>query len=170
MAKRVLLRKTNGDGEYLAGNGSGAARVEPNRLLAVAQIGTDQTATYANSAAANTQVIISVTKATYPAQRHQIVIYNPSTVTDLTVKIFGKCLVLGDSVVDIDGTTTTTKSSLYDSFTVPKKQSITGTTINTYVKEIEGIFADTDLRIVVSNDTVLGASDGFSAYVRVKSV
>jgi len=133
---------------------------QSERLLSVTQIGDDQAVAFANSALINTQVNVDIVKPATFSQRYQIVVYNPSTVTDLTVKIFGKCLTFGGD----------TRYSFYDSFTVLKSQAITGTTINTYVKEIEGIFADTDLRLVVSNVTGLGAADGFSAYVRVKAV
>ena len=63
-----------------------------------------------------------------------------------------------------------TRYALIDALTIPKAQTVTGTAINTYLKLIEGVFAGADLRLTFSNDTVLGAANGFSAYVRVGEV
>jgi hypothetical protein len=122
------------------------------------QVGTDQTATYANSALINTQVTIDIAAPTYAKQRYKIVVYNPSTVTDLTIKIMSTETSLGAG----------TRYAFLDSMTVPKSAAYTGTTINAYEKEVEGIFTGAALRLVVSNDTALGGSDGFSAYIRVR--
>ncbi len=129
-------------------------------ILAVAQIGTDQEVAFANSAPQDTQVAVDITKPDNPSQRNQVSVYNPSTVTDLTIKLFAKELTFGGG----------TQYTFIDFITVPKSQTITGTTINAYIKEFESLFAGVDLRLVISNDTVLGVADAFSAYVRVKAV
>ncbi len=126
-------------------------------------VGEDNAAAFAHSAAANTQVTIDIPNSTiFPSPRDRCVIevYNPSTVTDLTIKIFAKALALGAG----------TRYALIDTVTIPKSQTITGTTINAYLKIIEGMFVGEDLRLVVSNDTILGAAEGFTAYVRVREV
>jgi hypothetical protein len=122
------------------------------------QIDTDKTATFANSAPANTQVNVDIVKPLATKQRYMLTVYNPSTVTDLTVKIFGVCKALGGA----------TRYAYLDTMVVPKSQAITGTTVSAYSKEIEGIFNGKDLRLVVSNDTALGAAEGFSASIRVE--
>lgn len=124
------------------------------------QIGTDQTATWANSAAANTQVSVTITKPTVPVGEYELIIYNPSTVTDLTVKVFAVETALGGG----------TRDALVTTVSIPKSQSVTGTTINTQAKFLHGIFNASDCKLVLSNDLILGASDGFSAYVRLREV
>lgn len=124
------------------------------------QIGTDQTITWANSDAANTQKTVTFTKPAIPVSEYELIIYNPSTITDITVKIFNVETALGGS----------NRDALLTSINIPKAQTITGTTINTHVKLISGIFNGSNCKLVLSNDTVLGASDGFSAYVRLREV
>ena len=124
------------------------------------QIGTDQTATWANSAAANTQVSVTITKPTVPLSEYELVVYNPSTVTDITVKIFSVETSLGGG----------TRDAQITSVSIPKSQAVTGTTINTQAKFLHGIFNGADVKLAMSNDTVLGVADGFSAYVRLREV
>lgn len=124
------------------------------------QIGTDQTITWANSDAANTQKTVTFTKPAIPVSEYELIIYNPSTITDITVKIFNVETALGGSDRD----------ALLTSVTIPKAQAMTGTTINTHIKLISGVFNGGDCKLVLSNDTVLGASDSFSAYVRLREV
>jgi hypothetical protein len=128
--------------------------------LSGAQVGTDQTVTWANSDAANTQKTVTFTKPAIPVSEYELIIYNPSTITDITVKIFNVETALGGSDRD----------ALLTSVTIPKSQTLTGTTINTHIKLISGMFNGGDCKLVLSNDTVLGASDGFSAYVRLREV
>lgn len=135
-------------------------KVEVSGIITAMQIGTDQAVAFANSAAINTQVNVDFTKPTVSKPRYKIAVYNPSTVTDLTVKIFSVALDFGGG----------TRYDFIDSFVIPKSQVITGTTINAYTKFIEGLFVGTDLRLVVSNNTVLGTAEGFSAYIRLREV
>jgi hypothetical protein len=124
------------------------------------QISTDQTVTWANSNVVNTQKTVTFTKPTAPISEYEIIIYNPSTVTDLTVKVFAVETALGGG----------TRDALVTTVSIPKSQSVTGTTINTQAKFLHGIFNASDCKLVLSNDLILGASDGFSAYVRLREV
>jgi hypothetical protein len=124
----------------------------------------DKTAVFANSAAANTQktIDISLDKSLIAGikTKCQIAVYNPSTVTDLTVKIMSKESDFGGDV----------RYCLLDTWTVAKAATVTRTALNAYLKNFEGMFNGTDLRLVVSNVTILGASDGFTAWVRVREL
>ena len=128
--------------------------------VAETQVETDQDLTWANSASANTQKTYTFTKPTNPLSKYELIVYNPSTVSDLTVKIFAKELALKEDI----------RNGYITMFTVPKAQAFTGTTINTYVKTLEGIFNGTDCIVVVSNDTILGGSDGFIATIRLREL
>lgn len=126
-------------------------------------IGADNAVAFAHSALVNTQVAIDIPVNTvFPSPRDRCVleVYNPSTVTDITIKLFAKALALGGG----------TRYCLIDTVTIPKSQAITGTTINAYLKIFEGLFISEDLRIVVSNDTALGAAEGFTATARIREV
>jgi hypothetical protein len=141
-------------------NADGSADVKLTGSITAVQIGTDQAAVFANSDAANTQVNVDFTKPTASKPRYALSVYNPSTVTDITIKLFSVSLTF------VGGT----RYSLIDTIIIPKSQAITGTTVNSYKKFIEGLFVGADLRLVVSNNTVLGAAEGFSAYVRLREV
>ncbi len=140
----------------------GSTWTQVKNLVAVsgsqAQIGVDQAAAFANSATQYTQVNVDFAAPATTRPRYKITVYNPSAVTDLTIKVMSKALSLGGD----------TRYSLIDIIVIPKSQSITGATVNSYVKFIEGIFVGTDLRLIVCNNTALGASDGFSAYIRIR--
>lgn len=126
-------------------------------------IGADNAVAFAHSALINAQVNVDIpTNAIFPSPRERCTIeaYNPSTVTDLTIKI---CTVESDLGGDV-------RYCLIDTVTIPKSQSITGTTINAYLKLIEGMFVGAGIRLVVSNNTALGAAEGFTAYVRLREV
>jgi hypothetical protein len=123
--------------------------------------GTDPTAVFANSAGANTQATpITITKPTNVSQMHQISVYNPSTVTDLTVKVFTVATSLGGGDRDV----------LVDTITIPKAQSVTGTTINSYAETIYNWMNLGNGKIQISNNTALGAAEGFTATVRVREI
>ena len=124
------------------------------------QIGTDQTITFANSDPANTQKTNTVTKPAKPIEEYEFIVYNPSTVTDLTVKVFSVQASLGGD----------TRDALITTLSIPKSQTISGTAINTYASYLHGIFNGTNCKFVFSNDTVLGVADGFSAYFRLNEV
>lgn len=124
------------------------------------QVGADQTITFSNSDPANTQVTNTITKPDNPVDEYELVVYNPSTVTDLTVKVFSVQASLGGG----------SRDALITTLSIPKSQTITGTSINTYSHYLHGIFNGTNCKLVFSNDTVLGGSDGFSAYFRLQEV
>lgn len=117
-------------------------------------------AIYAAEAAANTQVTLDLTSPASPVSKYEITIYNPSTVTALTVKAFCTEATLGGD----------TRYGYLTSWPVLASQAITGTTINTYSVVLSYPFVGTNLRLVISNDTVLGVGEGFTAEVRVRAV
>jgi hypothetical protein len=122
------------------------------------KVGADQNAAFANSAAVNTQVTVNIAKPASVKNVYKFGVYNPSTVTDLTVKVFNvEPSLAGGDRLELVGT-----------FTVPKTQSMTGTTVSMMAAAFEGCFVGTNVRLIVSNNTVLGASDGFSASIRVR--
>ena len=123
-------------------------------------IGNDNAITFANNAAANTQVNVDIAQPTVVKTRYALVTYNPSTVTDLTVKVFAVETSLAAA----------TRYALLTTISVGKSATVTGTTVNTRLNIIEGLFVGSALRLVVSNDTVLGAAEGFSAYARLREV
>lgn len=131
-------------------------------LLSGEQIGEDLSFVFANSAAANTQSVATVQvpaegmTTNDPLQAYKIAVHNPSTVTDLTVKLL---------TVEADFA-----DCLLDTLTVPKAQAVTGTTISAHEFLVGGIFCGGNLKIVISNDTVLGGADGFTAKIRIREV
>jgi hypothetical protein len=133
-------------------------------LVSGRKIGSDNAIVFANSALVNTQVSvdIAIDKTTLPGARPRFTleVYNPSTVTDLTVKLMSKALALGGAARDC----------LIETIIIPKSQAITGTTVNTYLNLLEGLFIGDDLKLIVSNNTALGAAEGFTAYARVREV
>jgi hypothetical protein len=133
-------------------------------LVSGTKIGPDNAIVFANNALVNTQVNVDVTPdistIPYPKTRSLLLVYNPSTITDLTIKIFAKETAFGGDV----------RYCLIDTVSIPKSQSITGTTVNAYEKIFEGLFSGSSVRLVVSNDTALGAAEGFTAYARLREV
>ncbi len=113
--------------------------------------------TYANSASADTQVVKTIPLYSYPSYRHLVLVYNPSTVTDLTMKILYVSTTIGGSAYDI----------FVDQVSIPKAQTLTGTALVGKAVIIEGLINGMDAKLIFSNDTVLGGSDGFSAYYEV---
>lgn len=124
------------------------------------QLGADLQFVFANEASANTQKTKTIDKPSKPIRNHKFIIYNPSTVTDLTVKFFN----VESSLGGVD------REAYVSSVVVPKSQSTTGTTINTYEVIVEGLFTGGDVKLVLSNNTALGVTDGFTATVRVREV
>ena len=129
-------------------------------VLRETQTGDDQTITWDNSDAANTQKSCSFTKPAKPIEEYELIVYNPSTVSDLTLKLFA-------IETDLAGDT---RDALITTIPILKSQVMTGTTVNTYAKIIHGIFNGVDCKLVVSNDTALGAAEGFSATIRLREV
>jgi hypothetical protein len=122
---------------------------------------TDPTAVFANNATANTQATaITITKPDSVSQMHQISVYNPSTVSDLTVKVFTVATGLGGGDRDV----------LVDTLIIPKAQAVSGTTIVAYAETVYNWMNLGNGKIVVSNNTALGAAEGFTATVRVREI
>ena len=114
------------------------------------QVGQDATATWANSAAANTEQNVDVAQPDNLRSRYRVQIHNPSLVTALTVVV--------RHVVSLGGTARYAKVT---EFVVPA-----GATVETLV---EALFGGTDgTRVVLSNDTALGTTDGFTADVAIR--
>lgn len=135
--------------------------IPTKRFLSQTQIGADIDFTFANSAVINTNATaIDITKPSLPSEEYMLTIYNPSTVSDLTVKIFAIASSLAGG----------TKYAYITNLTVPKSASIFGTTVNTYSFYVHGIFNNSDCRIIISNNTALGVSDGFTGTLRVREV
>jgi len=113
-------------------------------------------ATWANSAAAATVVNLDYAQeVSGPNGRgYAVTIYNPSTVTALTVKAQGKETFAGTArYADI----------LPTSWAVPP-----ASTKQFYVDP--GFLAGEGGRLVLTNDTVLGGADAFTAKVRVRQI
>jgi hypothetical protein len=89
-----------------------------------------------------------------------MVFHNPSTETDLTVKVFNK-----------SGIGTETKNFI-GSFIIPAKQTITGTNIETDGRIIiQDLFlGNVDSELIISNNSVIGSSGAFTATVQVYAI
>jgi hypothetical protein len=132
-----------------------------NEVPSGVQVSTDRDITFANSALVNTQVTIDFTKPDQIRKKYELQVYNPSTITDLTVKVFH---------VEANVDSTNTRYSLVTSITIPKYQTVTGTAFGMYSTLLQNIFNGVNVRFVISNDTVLGGSDGFTAILRLKEL
>jgi len=108
--------------------------------------------------AANTQKTISISKPSLRTKRFLLVIYNPSTQTDLTCKLI--------SPREFDSSD---RNILLQQFTFIKKQTISGTAIDGEEKFFELGFTNSDLNIVLSNDTG-GTLTAFTAHYELYEV
>ena len=135
-------------------------------LLSGEQVGADVAFAFPASAAANLQVVAVIdmpaeaTGHNDPLQAYKIVVANPSAVTDLTLKLFTVEKNLGGSDRDC----------FLDSFDVPKAQTVSGTAIAAHEFLTGGVFCGGDLKLVLSNNSALGAGDGFAATLRIREV
>jgi hypothetical protein len=125
------------------------------------QLGADLQFVFTNEASANTQKTKTIDKPIGAGKNYKFLVHNPSTVTDLTLKFFDVEASLGA------GETT---DCYITSVIIPKAQTITGTEISAYSVIIEGCFTSDTIKIAASNNTVLGATEGFTATVRVREV
>jgi len=154
------LVKPDGVSEPLAGDDDGNLKVTTGS--GGAQLGSDIDFAFGAEDGANTQVVQIITAPETPAQEYAVVIHNPSTYSDLTVKAFAVELTL-------DGANT--RDAFITEWQIPKAQSISGTTIQTYLNLIHGAFMEADLKLVISNNTTLaGAAPAFIATARVRAV
>ena len=135
-------------------------------LISGEQVGEDISFAFANSSEANAQKVATVavpqeaTEQSDALQAYKFAIHNPSAVSALTVKLFTVEKSLGGA----------DRSCLLETIEVPKAQTIKGTAIDAYEYLVGGIFCGGDLKIVASNDTALGAAEGFTATIRIREV
>lgn len=119
---------------------------------------TDPTVVFANGDTANTQKTITLTKPSGTIKKyHRLVFHNPSTGTDLTVKVWNKASIGG-----------VTKYFM-GSFIVPAKATVTGTSIETDGRNIvkDLFMGNSDVELVISNNQVIGGAGAFTATVQV---
>jgi len=124
------------------------------------KVGDDIALAFANDAAANTQKTTTIAKPARQLEEYELIVHNPSTETDLTVKVFAVETALGGA----------TRDALIATLTVPKKQTTTGTSIEAHMRLLHGIFNGADCKLVVSNDTLVGAAGAFTATARLREV
>jgi hypothetical protein len=122
------------------------------RLVQGTQIGSDMTAAWANNAAANTSVTIDIVKPLIPIMSYELTVYNPSTESDLTINVYQKKTALGGG-------------DRYAFLTALNYQKTTTT-----AKVLEPLFCGGDVRLIISNDTLIGAAGAFTATLRLESV
>ncbi|MDO8472825.1 MAG: hypothetical protein Q7T05_03305 [Dehalococcoidia bacterium] len=113
------------------------------------------TAVWANNAGQNTEVTNDITLPTIrtPEDVYQVVVTNPSAVSAITVKV---CVKL-----------TPVSNARYPELTlfgVPVSKT------NGYARNIQGLAAGEAIRLILSNDTALGAADGFTAEIGIRKV
>lgn len=110
------------------------------------------TAVWANSASANTAKTATLTKPLNPLSEYEIIVYNPSTESDLTCKVYNTELALdGDS-----------RDALLTTLSFPK-------TVAT-IRLVHGLFNGCNGKLIFTNDTVIGGSGGFTATYRIREV
>lgn len=114
------------------------------------QLETDKSISFANSAPANTENIIVFFKPSILLSEYEIIVHNPSTITDLTIKIYNIQQNLGG----------TDRDSYINAIAIPKAR-----TTSVFVK---GMFNGTDSKLIIMNDTLLGVGDGFTSTIRIR--
>lgn len=135
--------------------GSIDARI--SRDVSGAVVSRQTTGAWANNAAANTvKSLTQISSPAYPVQNYLINVVNPSTESDLTVKLFNTRTINSVS----------TKCYL-TSLTVPKAATIKGTAIGAYDFMVQGLFVAGTLDVDISNDTLIGAAGTFAATVTI---
>ena len=115
----------------------------------------DTTATWQNSAAQGTAVNLDITlpSVLQGDALYLITVTNPSTVTDLTAVVKNKATFGGSA-----------KYPELTRFSVAKNNADGRCVL------VQGCVLGEASRLTLSNDTVLGGSDGFTAYVRIRKV
>jgi hypothetical protein len=88
---------------------------------------------------------------------HEIIVYNPSPDTALTLKIFNQTRLDDGTIV----------YSFIDDFAIPAQDTIKGTLINCYSFKVDGLFSSGNAKLVLSNDTGLAEGDDFTATMRI---
>ena len=150
LAEEILGYTINGNTKKVLVNEKGS--LTNSTVLSGKQVESDKTATWANNTAANTPVNIDFTKPDLTLGEYMLTLYNPSTVTSITVKIYTKALNLGGQ----------DRYSLITQLSFPANECQS--------KYIHGIFCGESVRFVLSNDINLGIADGFTATLRLREV
>ena len=131
-----------------------------NEFKEITQIGDFQEFSFANGNSVNTQKEIIFPAPANIREYHLFLFHNPSTETDLTVKIFNTVTVGGQTRVFVD------------SFIVPAKNTVTGTNLETDMRNKFGelFMLGGDVVLVISNNQVIGGSGGFTGRVGMFSL
>lgn len=116
----------------------------------------DATAAWANNAPANTAVTIDYVRATGKRNLYEMTVYNPSTETLLTCRIFK----LKENVAS------SSRYSYFTEFSCPN-----ATSLGTITKRIEGLFDNCNsIRLIFTNDAPVGVAGAFTATVRLEGI
>jgi hypothetical protein len=129
-----------------------------------AQIGTEKTVTYANNDAANTiKTITDIAQPVDLAKEYLIMVENPSTETDLTVRIYLKQTF--NNVV---------RWGYYTLFAVKKSTDTYNpdqvNKISVGVARVSGAMLAQGIGLSITNDTLIGAAGTFVGRVIVREV
>jgi len=119
-------------------------------------VGTVTTVTWANSAPVTTKKSINITKPTDVCQEYELIVTNPSTVTNLVMNVY-----------NTESLGTATESLLYGPVTLPKWDT---SSASSFITLIHGLCNGTDARIKLYNDTALGTADTFGASIRIREL
>lgn len=149
-----LLNKTTNLTEWLL-----KTRTYGREILG-GQVGVDIAVTWTNNSSANTQKEIVISIPADPVEEYMLIIYNPSLITDVSFKLFNIEGSLGGAE----------RYALLTNVLCSKKLTISGTVIDTYAIPIHGIFCGTNIKTVLSNDSPLGATEGFTLYFKIRKV
>jgi hypothetical protein len=123
-------------------------RVIPKNYVTMEQVGSDVNFIFASpSTPVNTQKTTTITRPADPVECYDVHIYNPSTESDLTLKLF--------EVVTPWSGAGGQANSYIDTLTIPKYQAVSGTTITAHKNQVYGLFNGYDCKFVMSNNTAL---------------
>lgn len=129
------------------------------------QIGTEKTVSYANNDAANTiKTIVDISQPVDLAKEYLIMVENPSTETDLTVRIYLKQTF--NNVVRWAGP--------YAAFSAKKSTDTYNpdqvNKISVGVAKVSGAMLAQGIGLSITNDTLIGAAGAFVGRVIVREV
>lgn len=120
----------------------------------------DSNVVFANNAVINNKQTLTVPSMDIAIDEYQIVVNNPSTVSDLTIELY--------SVETFNGVQ---KDAFIETLTIPKKTTRTnGKSVEAHCEYIHGVLNGAALRIEISNNVALGAAEGFTTYVKLRAM
>lgn len=122
------------------------------RVLISGALVADVSAEFPAEAAQDSQVSVTVPEVSDPVQAYKIVVHNPSTVSAVKIKLYTVEADFGGADRD----------SYIDEVVIPVS--------STEEVIVGGLFCGGALKLVASNNTVLGAGDAFTASVRIREV